>query len=352
MSVIKKSRGNFSMKRKIVGLLVLALILLSACGKEQKDDAHNHDHNHESGIHLRVGLSAHEGEPMYAAVEQFAKEVHTKSDGAIEVTLYGSNQLGSDEELLASVAEKGDKVDIVISDITNFTAYDAKIDISKMPFAFASYQEAREFMASDIQKEAEYSLQKHNMQVLTHYTGGFHQLTLKGKMLNGTKDLQGEFIATSSRGIGDVAMKALGAMTEKYDINQLQQVLQQGHCKGYEGTLDTIYNNRIYQGQEYLVVTNHCFDSYLFVIADSVWSALGDEYQKIIKDAANTSSSVEYQLMEQQEKEMIEKIKSAGIRIQYPNQKIFWEKVEPVVKNYSSNYGGLTDRLINWKSER
>lgn len=335
------------MKRRTVLGVVLILLLLSACGKKQEEK----EHHHAADMELKMALSAKEDEPVYMAAEQFAKEVHTKTNGAIEIVLCGENQLGSEEEVVASVAENQVKADMVIADIDVFKQYAAEVDISKMPFLFSDYEDAREFMEGDIQRTAEHNLEHQNIRVLTHYAKGFHYLTLRGKPLRSVTDLQGEKIATSKQGIEDVGVKALGGMTMLYEIEQLPQTLRQGYCVGYEGTLETIYKNQLYQGQSYLNVTNHCFESSLFVISQSVWDELGEEYQSILKEAALSSAVLEYGLVHNQETEMIKKIESSGVRLQYPNSDMFWEKMESVVRNYSSVYENLAERVIQWRKK-
>ncbi len=342
------------MKKILTGLvLLMMLFVLVSCGKKGNEQESEHEHTHEHNdaeVTLRLALSAHEGEPYYEAVEQFASKVREKSNGTIEVTIFDSGKLGRDDTILSSMAQNEDKADIVISDVSNFTTYDARMDISKLPFAFADYDEAREFMEGEIQAEVERNLEQQNMKVLAHYTDGFHYLTLKGRTLNTPKDLQGELIATSNQGTSDIAMKILGAMTEQHEASQLQQVLQQGHCKGYEGTLNMIYNNRIYQMQNYIVVTNHYYSASCFVISNSVWNDLEKEHQEIIKNAAVTSSRAQYELVRAQDEEFLKKIESSGVRVQYPNLKMFWEKAELSVKNNPSAYGGMVDRFIMWKN--
>ena len=338
--------------KKVWIYFMMMIIVLSfvACKKNKQDTEHGHEHSHDAVVQLKIGISGHEDEPHYIAAQQFATEVETKTHGEIEVKIFGSGQLGTDRELLASLEQNKGEVDMVISNLSNFTVYEPKINISQLPFLFADYDQARIFMQGEIQAEAERHLTNHNMRVLTHYADGFHSLVSTDRKINRANDLQGAMVATSGETMSAVAMKAMGAMTKEVEDVGLTEALRQGRYTGYEGLLSEIYHRHIYQPQYYLAVTNHCYSASGFVISDSVWNGLSKEYQEIIATAAISSSNKSYELAKQQDEAVLRKMESAGVRIYSPDLKTFWEKSKPVVQSYSSVYGDLVGKTIAWKN--
>ena len=348
------------MKKILIGLvLLMMLFVLVSCGKkgneQESEHEHTHEHTHEHNdaeVTLRLALSAHEGEPHYVAAEQFAEKVEAKTNGSVKVQIYDSNKLGTEEEVLEAIAKDEKKADIVIADVKKLTKYEPKIDISKMPFIFADYEEAREFMDGEVQTEAERKLTEQNIQVLAHYANGFNCLVVNGKMISDVKDMQGITVATTGQGMSSLAMKSLGAMTRVVENREVMQMLQQGRCDGYEERLEVIFNNRIYQNQDYLLVTNHGYSASCFVIANSVWNNLDVKYRELIEEAALSSSYTSYELAKQRDSKILEQIESAGVRVQYPNLKEYWEKAQAVVRGYEKEYSGMVDKLIMWKNNR
>lgn len=360
------------MKKKTICLIMLALLLvLGGCQKEDAQEQeetqeqeeiqeqvqtpeqeHNHEHEQHAAINLIVGVSSNAGDPHYQAAEKFAEEIEKKSDGEIKATLFASGELGTEEDLLDAIAEDTQTVDLVIADVSSFAKYDPKLDISQMPFIFQNVEEAEHFMNGDIQKEAERELDNYNMKVLAYYANGFRYLTTTEKTISDAGELQGMKIAATEESIASTAIAAMGAMTMVTDSGALAQGLQQGRFDGYEGTLDFIYNSRLYQLQNNLVVTNHSYSASAFVISDHVFEELDYEYQEIIMNAALSSSNTNNQLVQQQEREMLEEIKNAGVRVAYPDLDTFWDKAQSVVRGYSSKYEGLADRLISWRNDQ
>lgn len=328
------------------------MLMLSACGKEQKDGNHNHDHSHEAEVTLRAALMEGQEHAHYKAVKQFASEVEAKSEGKIKVNIFESGQLGQEEQLLDFLAKDEDKVDIVIADVTNMKKYEEAIDICQMPFLFKDYEDAREFMDGEIQAEVEENLPNQNMRVLAHYTNGFHCLVTKNKRIDNAKDLQGVLLATSDNTKSELAMKAMAAMTQTVSSGNAKEMLQQGNCEGYEGKVTEIHNNRIYQGQKYLTVTNHTYSASCFVIANSIWESLDREAQEIIETAAVASSYADYNIVSQQQEELLLEIEETGVQVCYPDMKSFWEKAESVVRGYSSVYEHVSDKVVVWKNQK
>lgn len=337
-------------KRVVCALICIFVLLLCACQKSA-DDTHNHDHEEkpEVKVHLRVGLSANEDEAHYAAAEQFAKQVEQRSGGTVKATLYGAEQLGTDEELIDYLKQDANKVDIVISDVSNFTGLEPRMDISSLPFVFADVEEASSFMDGEIQAEVERSLLENNIRVLAHYTNGFHCLTTTREVISEATDLRGMSLGTDIESYSATAMRAMEARVTILENDEIMRALQQGRCDGYMGSLQDVYNNRIYQVQTHLIMTNHRYEGAAFAIADSVWNSLGKEEREIIKAAAVDSAYADRELVRQQTQDMLDKMESAGIHIHYPKLSTFSEKVEAVIRGYSSKYGNLAERVILYK---
>lgn len=338
------------MKKRILSLLLVGVMsaAMFACGEKETE---KDEHKHSAEVHLRIALSAHEGEAAYEAVEQFAREVEVRSEGKIRAVIQDSNKAGKTSDLLSSISKEESRVDIVIADVKELEAYETKLAITSLPFVITGYDDIKSYANSDIRMETEKDLSRKNMRVLAHYANGFHAL-ISNKPIHEAKDMQNLRIGTASGSEGALAMKTLIASTMECSGSEVQSLLSQGACDGYEAKLKDIYDSRIYQAAKNLIVTNHSYSESCFVICEKVWSQLNDEYKTIVRAAAETSANKNNSLIEQEEKEYIDKIRSAGVRVEMPNYRTFWEKAESVVRGYASKYDNLTDKIIMWKQRQ
>lgn len=350
------------MKKKIICMLMSVLMVcsLAACGNAGSDtEVHDYDNDYADSegkgntngnssdvVELKLALSAHEGEVHYKAVEAFAKEVEQKSNGTLKVVLCGSDVLGEGKDMLSAMEQGSDLVDIVVTSVSDYSKIDERMDISALPFLFESYEDAWWFLDSDIQKEIEQDVLEQNIRVLAYYSGGFDCITTGAKSVNVAVELQNLSLAVTEIDMAAEGLQALGARTTVMQEKQLMQVLEQNQCDGYAGSIEYIYNHRLYQVQERVSMTYHHYDALAFSISESVWKTLTTEQQKIVENAALNSSYTDRDLMRQKEKEMVDQMVSSGVKVYSPNLSSFREKAESYIRNSSSKYGTLADRLI------
>lgn len=348
------------MKKRIIGMIMSMLMICSlvACGNtdtETGEQAHDHTHNEmqenvNSGssdvVELKLALSAHEGEAHYKAAEVFAKEVEQKSNGTLKVLLCGSNSLGDAKNMLSAMEQGSDLVDIVVTSVSDYSEIDARMDISSLPFLFENYEDAWWFLDGDIQKEIEQGILEKNIRVLSYYCGGFDCITTGAKSINVAVEMQDLSLAVTEMDTATQGLQALGARVKVMQERQLMQVLDQNQCDGYAGSIASVYKHHLYQVQERVSMTYHRYDAMAFAISESVWKTLSAEQREIVKNAALNSSYTDRELIRQQEKEMIDEMVSSGVKVYSPNLSSFREKVESYIRNASSQYGILADRVI------
>ena len=271
-----------------------------------------------SAVTLKLGFSTNEEDPRAKGAKQFAEEVAEKTGGAVEVQLYPSGQLGGDADLINSIALDSGTVDIIITDASNFATYDAKMGISALPFQFETFDDAWAFMDSDIEAAAEEGLLSQNMRVLAHYCNGFRCVTNSKGPINSPADMNGLLIRTPENPVIMATMTALGANPQPLSFSELYQALQQKTYDAQENPIPVIYNNNLFEVQEYLSITNHIYSGMCFTIAESSWNKLSADQQQIVSDAAKASADYDRELNEQQTNDLVSALEEKGMKINSP----------------------------------
>ncbi len=302
-------------------------------------------------IVLKIGVSTGEDDPRNIAAKQFADEIAEKTDGKITAEVYPSGQLGGDAALIDALAAKSGKVDIVITDASNFATYEPKMGISALPFLFDDFDTAWAFMDSEVEAEAEESLKKNNMRVLAHYCNGFRCVTNSKGPIETPADMNGLVIRTPENPIIMATMTALGANPQPLSFSELYPALRQGTYDAQENPIPVIYNNKLYEVQDYLSVTNHIYSGMCFTISDSIWLRLSDEQQDIIRNAAISSADSDRASNRFQTENLMSELEKAGMKINEPDLEPFAAATEKVITDNSAIYGDLYDKLMQWRAE-
>ena len=334
--------------KKIV-LLGLGIALLAAvvgCGKKHtKID----EITVQADTVLKIGISTSGEDARAVAAQQFADEILEKSGGKLGAQVFPGGQLGADDVLITSLAEDNGSVDIVITDASNFAKYEPKMGISALPFQFRDFDEAWAFMDSNVEASVEKELLDDNMRVLAHYCNGFRCVTNNVRPITSPEDITGLKIRTPENPVIMAAMKAIGANPKPLGFNEVYDALKRGDFDGQENPIPVIYNNKLYEVQQYLSVTNHIYSGMCFTISESVWQKLTPEQQQIVQEAAAASAQADRELNKKQTEELVDKLIEQGMQVNYPDLSAFAVATTPVLTDNLQTYGDLIDRLADWK---
>lgn len=298
---------------------------------------------------LKIGVSTGESDLRNIAASQFADEISEKTQGRIKAAVYPSGQLGGDAALIDALATNSKKVDIIITDASNFASYEPRMGISALPFLFNDFDMAWEFMDGKIEAEAEELMIKNNMRVLAHYCNGFRCVTNSKHPIEKPEDMKGLLIRTPENPVIMATMTALGANPQPLSFAELYPELRQGTYDAQENPIPVIYNNKLYEVQKYLSVTNHIYSGMCFTISESVWQKLTPEEQAIIEAAAKSSAESNRKNNREQTETLLDSLRSEGMEITEPDLKPFADVTSSVITENSHLYGNLYDELKAWR---
>ncbi len=228
---------------------------------------------------------------------------------------------------------------MTVSSAGNFGVYATNIGVSALPFLFTDFNKAWKFMDSQIVADVNKELEATNIVVLAHYDNGFRCVTTTNKPVNKVADMKGLHIRTPANQIVMETMMALGAKPEPLDFGKLPAALKAGQFDSQENPIPVIYNNKLYEVQKYLSVTNHSYDAMPLVIRKDLWKKFSAADQKIIKDAALKAQKLNRTIVKEQTESLVKDLKAKGMTVTTPNLKEFATATQSVLDMFSDVYG-------------
>ncbi len=288
---------------------------------------------------LQVGYSTGEDDPRGAGIKIFQELVEEKTNGDILIEAHPSGELGSDTELIDKMTT-GD-VDMTVSSAGNYAKYAPRIGVSALPFLFKDFESAWEFVDSPVMQDLNKDLESSNIHVLSYFDNGFRCVTTSESIgaINTVQDMKDLHIRTPENQIVIETMKALNANPESYPFAELKAALADGTFDAQENPIPVIYNNQLYEVQKYLSVTNHSYDAMPFTIRQDIWDSLKPEYQEILETAAEVAGKQNRILIQNETKDMVDKLEKEGMEIVYPDLTQFQEATKDVKDVFSDVYG-------------
>ena len=345
-------------KLSVISLSLAALLALSSCsGSEQKTSAASaqaaastQSSTEESSLSypvtITVGYSTAEDDPRGIAIAKMKETIEKETGGNVLLEIHPSGELGSDADLIQGEIDK--KVGMTVSSAGNYAAYALRIGVSALPFLFTDFESAWAFVDSDTMTEINAELEPFNIHVLSYFDNGFRCVTTSENVgaVNSVEDMNGLKIRTPENQIVMETMSALGASPQSYPFAQLKDALKDGTFDAQENPIPVIYNNKLYEVQKYLAITNHSYDAMPLTIRSDIWNELTPEYREIIEKAADEASAENRALVKQQTEDFVSKLEEAGMTVTYPELGQFKDATSGVIDFFASVYGQeLIDKI-------
>jgi len=304
----------------------------------------------DAQLTLRIGISTNDQDPRAIAALEFGREIEARTGGNLRVQLFHSGQLGGDGALIEALALDTGTVDIIITDASNFAPWVPRMGISALPFLFADFDTAWRFMDSDIHADVERELISHNMRVLARYCNGFRCVTTGSRVIRTPADMNGMLIRTPENPVIMATMRALGANPQPLAFSELYMALSQGTFDAQENPIPVIFNNRLFEVQGHLSLTNHIYSGMCFTIAESTWRRLSVSQQQIVLEAAQASARTNREMNRRMTEEFLALLETeGGMTITQPDLPLFIEASRTVLDGLAGTFGAdLMSRMNVW----
>lgn len=310
------------MKKRYIFILsaFLFLTLLTGCGKE-------------SGVRsIKIGHGLDQTHPVHKAMEFMAMRVHEKSGGKIEMTVYPSQQLGTERECLELLQIGSLGMTKVSSSVLEGFSPDFKV--FSLPYIFQDDEHKFRFFESELGKNLLKSTEKYWLRGLSYYDAGSRSFYTKDKPIMSPDDLKSLKIRVQESPTSVKLVNALGASATPIAWGELYTALQQGVVDGAENNPPSFYLSRHYEVCKHFSLDEHTLVPDVLLISTVIWDDLTDEEKEWIQSSADESYQYQKQLWKEATEEALREVQKAGVTIYYPDKRPFNEKTQGLIEEY------------------
>lgn len=324
------------MKKLILLTLVLALSVFAVFAAGDKERV--------------VELSASSGgmsasSPAGQALTKFAELVGTYSNGSISVKVFYDTTLGNPSSLINGLQQG--TVDIAVTGDAYYSGLVPEIQAFELPFMFSSINDARTKINGKAGEYVKEKLVAKGIQPLAFWEIGFRQLTNNKREVNSPADMKGIKLRCLPATFQVKAWEAAGAIPVPMDISELYSSLQQGVVDGQENPLSEIYNQRFYEVQKYMSLTEHVYTPMLLSASSTTWNRLTKEQQDAIMKAAKEAQTLVYEINDANSTSLLKQIKDAGVKVnENPDKAAFKKAMETSIDLFVNQYGSDVINLL------
>jgi TRAP-type transport system periplasmic protein len=276
---------------------------------------------------LKFGHYNAETHPIHKGAVQFKTNVEKRSNGTIKIQIYPNNTLGSPPEILEQT--RNGVVDIAVPTSGQLDKYDKAFAALMLPFVFSDISHARRAMDGPMLGWLSPVAEKAGFEIVGVWEYGFRNLTNNKRPIHTPADVKGLKIRTPPEIQLSAAMAALGANVQKIGFPELYLALSQGVVDGEENPIATIASAKFYEVQKHLAMTQHVYQAIYQVFNRDSWKKLTPDQQKIVKEEGQAAGNLVRQLLQSEEKGLIEQLKAKGMQVTEPDLKPFKAAMGP-----------------------
>lgn len=322
----------------LIGLCCVAMTMISATSLCAKTTKFRYGHmNAPSSI---AGLQA----------DWFAEAVSKYTDGAVNVTVYPSSQLGKLQELAESVSTGV----IALSHNTaggmgSLYAPFAALDTPYLYRDLDHLINVTDVNSPVMQSLNEGLIKNAGVRVLYCYYFGTRELTAN-KEIKTPADLAGVKIRSIPFPIYTAAVEGLGAVAVPVDWSEVPTALATGVVSGQENPVNVVLSNKLYDVQSHMMLTDHIMGVQVIVMNERKWQKLSPELKAGIEKAAEEVRMKATTAVKDQEAKERAELKELGMNIigaeEGLDKEAFRTRVKQLVsEKFADQYGELYKQI-------
>jgi tripartite ATP-independent transporter DctP family solute receptor len=281
------------MRRHIAVLVVILATLWAQASRAQS-------------ITLRLGHVGFPGSLFAITTDEYAKRANTALKGKVEVKVFHSSQLGSDEQMMRGI--KIGAPEMFLPSTVMSTA-EQKFGVFEMPYIIVSRAHMKKVADSKpVQSALFEGLPAKGMRILGVWENGFRHITNNVRPIVKPDDLKGIKLRVPG-GVWRVKMfKDYGANPSPMPLAEVYSALQSGVMDAQENPFPQIASAKFHEVQKFLSLSGHVYTPAYLVIGEESWAKLPKDVQNTLAKIAQDMGEFARSEGERLDKELMSKL--------------------------------------------
>lgn len=235
---------------------------------------------------LRIGTSVPHNHYLTNSIREFADKVTSRTNGEITFEIYDSGSLASDQQLDEAVVNGTLDIGIVSASILAGTI--PSLNIFAVPFYFDTREKLDRSVVpgTQIRTMLDGQINDIGARALFWLPFGYIAMVTRDAQVHTPADMEGLKIRTFGSTVSDFVTSVGGAPVVTSGGEQFL-ALQRGIVDGGLTGWSSIVDRRLYEVSNYIIGTDHMYETHFALLNDDTWDGLTAEQQAIFTDEAH-----------------------------------------------------------------
>jgi tripartite ATP-independent transporter DctP family solute receptor len=288
-------------------------------------------------VTIRLGHVGFPGSLFDIMSNKFAKDVNEALKGRVEVKVFHSSQLGTDEAMIKGIRVAAPEM---VAPSTVMSTVDQRFGVFEMPYLIVNRAHMKK-VADDkrVQKALFDPLTARGIRLLGVWENGFRHITNNRRPIKYPGDLN-DIKLRIPGGVWRVKMfQAYGANPSPMPFAEVYSALQQGVMDGQENPFPQIWSAKFHEVQKYLSLTGHVYTPAYLIVNEDFWRKLPKDVQQTIAKIAWATGDFARSEGERLDKELISKI-APPMLVNEPDKEAFIKASGAVYEEFGKQVAG------------
>ena len=332
------------MKKKLVNLSLLLLVAfvalaLTGCGSKSSEKAATG--GNADKIVIRLGHPMAPGNNVTLGYEKFKELVEKKSDGRVEVKIFGGATLGSDRVTLEST-QKG-TLEMASTSSPNMASFSREFMVFDLPYITDIKYQQNLYDALDegeLGKYLDNIAGKIGLKPIMYSEYGYRNFVTTEKPIANAADLKGLKVRTTDSPVEVGVAEALGMSATPIAWGETYTALQQGTVDGEGNTFGLLWDAKHAEVLKYAVNSAHNYSMHLLYMNKKFFDGLPKDIQDIIVDSGHEALDYQRSISNDLEVKAKQKFIDSGIKVHdlTPEEKAEFKKLtRPLWDKYTND---------------
>jgi tripartite ATP-independent transporter DctP family solute receptor len=321
-------------------LIASALVVMQLSGCSAPDDGES-----APPAVLKVGQVLPPSHPTSRAMLEFERRVEELTEGRVDVRLYSSGQLGGADQMIM-LSQIGNLEACVVS-AAPLAQYVETFNVLVMPFVFRDHEHQYTVVDGPVGTELGEHLRGTNLHAAAFFDSGSRNVMTIDGPIRSPEDLRGMKIRVMSSNVLQETVACLGAMPQTISQGEVYSALQTGVIDGWENNPATCLAFSMYEtGCNHFAWTRHVAIPDLLVFSRQWYDSLDPDIRQAVNQAAEETKQHQRQLWQQDDKEAILSLETAGMTFNEVDREAFLARFADFYSRSSEKYGPEFERLL------
>jgi len=276
----------------------------------------------------------------HEAAEIFAKRVAELTANAVKIEVIGGGAMGDSLANIEGIKMGGNHFSVEDPGLYMTVDPTKRVGLLQLPYLFDTYQQAWEFMDSDlVQNIFAHMPAATGLRLLAVWENGIRHITNTKRPIQYPRDLNGLKLRVVKDPVMIEVMKAMGASPVPMAFTELYTALQHGVVDGQENPIPNIYFGKFYEVQKYLSLSAHQYSCVPLLMSEIGWKKLSAAQQEAVVKAAQEAMWYGRRKTAGAEEGFLKEMVGKGLAVNEVDSKPFREAVAGVYAQFEPTFG-------------